>query len=213
MLGLRRRAKAKSVTVFAPKGRAGARIEAVTRHGVQIASAAFLIGEGQGLAVQAPIAQLLVLRLIASTEWDEPDCLVVDLPPGTADVQQLVLGLAGRPLLALVVVTPQLVAHRDAHRMLHELDRGKITVLGGVENMAGQLCPNCGELTALFPPAPAEDTIWTRIPKLASVPFSSAAAADADNGQPVMITERVPEQVAAYQRVARTVQAAISGLN
>src|SRR5262249_35258414 len=161
--------------------------ETAERHGVQIASAAFLMGESQGLGVHSAIAQLLVHRLIASTSWDGVECLVVDLPPGTADIQQQVFARAKRAALALLVGTPQLVAHRDAHRLLHELDRGSATVVGGVENMAGQVCPNCGDLTPLFPPAPADEAIWTRVPKLASVPFSGPAAQDADQGKPVMI--------------------------
>jgi len=82
MMGLRRKEDAAHVTVFAARGSAASRLEAVQRHGIQLASAAFLIGEAQGLGVQAPIAQLLVHRLIASTGGDNPDCLVVDLPPG-----------------------------------------------------------------------------------------------------------------------------------
>ncbi len=103
------------------------------------------------------------------------------------------------------------VAHRDAHRLLHELKRGTAVILGGIENMAGQICPNCGELTSLFTPAPAEEAIWIRIPKLASVPFSAQAAQDADHGKPVMITQAISEQVAAYQLVARSVRAALRG--
>jgi ATP-binding protein involved in chromosome partitioning len=118
MMGLRRKTDASHVTVFAARGNAASRLETVDRHGVQLASAAFLIGEGQGLSVQAPIAQLLVHRLISGTGWDEPDCLVVDLPPGTADIQRTVFTLRKRATFALLVVTPQVVAHRDAHRML-----------------------------------------------------------------------------------------------
>ena len=210
MMGLRRRTDASHVTVFAAQGNAASRLETVDRHGVQIASAAFLIGESQGLSVQAPIAQLLVHRLISGTGWDEPDCLVVDLPPGTADSQRTVFTLRKRATFALLVVTPQVVAHRDAHRMLSELERSRAVVLGGVENMAGQICPSCGETTVLFPPAPAEETIWTRIPKLASVPFSARAAQDADNGQPVMITRAVPQQVAAYELIALEIQNALA---
>ncbi len=210
MMGLRRKEDAAHVTVFAAAGSAASRLEAARQHGIQLASAAFLIGEAQGLGVQAPIAQLLVHRLIAGTSWDNPDCLIVDLPPGTADIQQLVFALGRRATLALLVVTPQLVAHRDAHRLLHELDRGRTVIVGGIENMAGQICPSCGETTPLFAPAPAEETIWARIPKLASVPFSSRAAQDADRGQPVMITQAVPEQVAAYRLVASEVRTALS---
>lgn len=213
MMGLRRKADAAHVTVFAASGSAASRLQAVTQHGVQLASAAFLIGEGQGLGVQAPIAQLLVHRLISGTSWDDLDCLIVDLPPGTADIQQLVFALGTRTTFAVLVVTPQIVAHRDAHRMLHELNRSRALALGGIENMAGQICPSCGQTTPLFSPAPPEETIWTRTPKLASIPFSTRAAQDADRGQPVMITQAIPEQVAAYQLVARQIQTALSSGN
>ncbi len=214
MMGLRRREDAAHVTLFGAPGTAASQLQAAERHGVQIASAALLIGEGQGLGFQAPLAELLVHRLISSTTWEAVDCLVVDLPPGTADIQQLVFALANRPTFALLVVTPQLVAHRDAHRLLHELERGRTMILGGIENMAGQICPSCGELTAMFAAAPAEDAIWTRIPQLASIPFSAVAAQDADRGQPVMITRAVPQHVIAYQTVARTIRDALrSGIN
>jgi ATP-binding protein involved in chromosome partitioning len=209
MMGLRRLQDASHVTLFAAKGAGASRLQAAEQHGVQIASAAFLIGESQGLGFQAPLAQLLVHRLISGTAWDTVDCLIVDLPPGTADIQQLVFALGSRATFALLVVTPQLVAHRDAHRLLHELERGRATILGGIENMAGQVCPSCGDLTELFTAAPAEEAIWTRIPKLASIPFSANAARDADLGQPVMVTQAVPEQVAAYRTVARGIHDAL----
>lgn len=211
MMGLHRTQDASSVTVFAAKGTASARLQAVRRHGVQMASAAFLIGRAQGLGVQAPIAQLLIHRLINDTTWDDLDCLIIDLPPGTADIQQMVFALGSRATYALIVVTPQVVAHRDAHRLLHELGMSQAVVLGGIENMAGQVCPSCGETTQLFTPAPHEESIWSRIPKLASVPFSSAAAQDADLGKPVMMTRSVADQVAAYELLARAVQDALSG--
>ncbi len=96
----------------------------------------------------------------------------------------------------------------------HELERGPAVVLGGIENMAGQVCPSCGELTPLFTPAPADEAIWTRVPRLASVPFSALAAQDADRGQPVMVTRSVPGQVAAYQLVACGIRDALrSGIS
>ena len=68
--------------------------------------------------------------------------------------------------------------------------------------MSGQICPGCGQTTALFPAAPEQDSVWGLIPLLASIPFSHQAARDADEGRPVMITGAVPEQVAAYQLIA-----------
>lgn len=203
MLGLRRKRDASSVTLFAARGQRGSRLEVIERHGIQLASAAFLLGESQGLGIQSDIAQLLVRRLIADAAWADVDCLIVDLPPGTADIQQFVFGLESRPVYVLVVVTPQVIAHQDVRRLIAELARHRAVSVGGVENMSGQICPGCGEETELFPPAPAEESVWSLIPRLANVPFSARAARDADQGLPVMVTGAVPEQVAAYRSLAR----------
>jgi ATP-binding protein involved in chromosome partitioning len=202
MLGLRRRRDAASVTLFAAPGAPGSCLEAIERHGIRVASAAFLLGESQGLGIDGNIAQLMVRRLITDTAWGDVDCLVVDLPPGTADIQQFVFGLSSRPVFVLIVATPQVIAHQDVRRLIAELGRRAVTSVGGVENMSGQICPGCGETTELFPAAPAEESIWGLVPKLASVPFSARAARDADQGLPVMVTGAVPEQAAAYASLA-----------
>jgi ATP-binding protein involved in chromosome partitioning len=206
MLGLRRRREASSVTLFAAKGLPGSRLEVIERHGIQVTSAAFLLGENQGLGIQAPVAQLLVRRLIADAAWSEVGCLVVDLPPGTADIQQFVFGLGSRPVFVLVVVTPQVIAHQDARRLIADLGRHCLVSVGGVENMSGQICPSCGKTTELFPAAPAQDSIWGLVPRLASMPFSARAARDADQGLPVMVTGAVPELATAYQALAAELQ-------
>jgi ATP-binding protein involved in chromosome partitioning len=209
MMGLRRRTEASHVTLFARAGSADSRLETVTAHGVQLASAAFLLGENQGLGIHGGIAQLLVHRLISDSDWDDLDYLVIDLPPGTADIQQFVFALTGRRMCVLVVATPQVIAHQDARRLIGHLRPRRSAPakastngapdIAGVENMSGQVCPGCGETTSLFPSAPAEDSIWQLIPRLASIPFSYQAALDADEGRPVMVTGAIPEQVAAYQ--------------
>ena len=217
MMGLRRQAEASHVTLFARPGAAGSRLQMVSQHGVQLASAAFQLGENQGLGITGGIAQLLARRLLADTDWDGLDYLVIDLPPGTADVQQFVFALSGRPLFVLVVVTPQVIAHQDARRLIaHLAPRRRAaaarTDVAGVENMSGQVCPDCGQTTPLFPSAPDQDSIWSLIPKLADIPFSYQAARDADDGRPVMITGTVPEQVAAYQVIAEQVRERLAGL-
>jgi ATP-binding protein involved in chromosome partitioning len=207
MLGLRRHQDARELTLFASQGRAGARLEAVERYGIQLASAAFLMGEAQGLGLEASLAQLLVRRLLADTDWDSPDCLVVDLPPGAADVPQFVFALRRRPVHVLIVVTPQVIAHQDVRRLIADLRRRSALTLGGVENFSGLVCAHCGQLTQMFPAAPSADSIWGLVDKLASVPFSPQAAADADQGRPVMVTRAVPEQVTAFTELARVVAA------
>ncbi len=205
MLGLRRRQEARELTLFSARGGPLERLQAVERHGLQVASAAFLIGDNQGLGLEASLAQLLVRRLIADTTWQQPDCLVVDLPPGTADVQQFVFALRRRPVHVLIVVTPQVIAHQDVRRLLADLRRRTAVSLGGVENFSGLICAHCGQLTPMFPVAPAAESIWGLVDRLVSVPFSPAAAADADQGRPVMVTRAVPEQVAAFELLAARV--------
>jgi ATP-binding protein involved in chromosome partitioning len=202
MLGLRRKREASSVTLFAARGQAGSRLEVVDRYGVQLASAAFLLGENQGFGIQGGIAQLVVRRLITDAAWDGVGCLVVDLPPGTADIQQFVFGLGSRPVFVVVVVTPQVIAHQDARRLIADLGRHSVVSVGGVENMSGQICPSCGKTTELFPAAPPHESIWGLVPRLASMPFSARAARDADQGLPVMVTGAVPELAAAYEALA-----------
>ena len=207
MMGLRRQAAASSVTLFARPGIPGARLEAVSRYGIQLASAGFLIGEDQALGLQAGLALAITSRLINQTAWaPETDCLVVDLPPGTADVQQLVFQQRTRRVIVVLVVTPQGVAHDDVRRLIADLDRHPATAIGGIENMAGFTCPCCGQTTPLFPPAPDTGNIWGQVAKLASLPFSPQAAADADQGLPVMISRSSPEQTAAFESAAALVQ-------
>lgn len=206
MMGLRRGADTSAITLFMRSGNRNSKLEPVRRYGVQLSSAAFLMGENQALSVQAPIAQLLVHRLLADTQWDGLDCLIVDLPPGTADIQQFVLGLSDRQVHVLVVVTPQVVAHQDVRRLIADRARLRGSILGGIENMSGLVCPSCGDVVSLYPPAPEPAAVWGLIPKLAAVPFSPEAARDADEGNPVMVTRRVPQQVVAYERVAEIVR-------
>ena len=209
MMGLRRRADASHITLFARSGAADSRLETVSRHGIQLASAALLLGENQGLGIGGSIAQLLVRRLVGDSDWDDLEYLVIDLPPGTADIQQSVFALSGHKMCVLIVVTPQVMAHQDARRLIGYLSQVRARPAGngapdvvGVENMSGQICPSCGDTTPLFPAAPEQDSVWALIPRLASIPFSHRAAIDADEGHPVMVTGAVAEQVSAYQAIA-----------
>lgn len=207
MMGLRRQAAASSVTVYARAGVGGKRLEAVSRYGVQLASAGFLIGEDQALGLHAGLAQAIVARLTTQTAWAPgTDCLVVDLPPGTADIQQFVFGQRTRKVIVVLVVTPQVVAHQDVRRLIADLERHPAVAVGGIENMAGFTCPCCGTTTPLFPAAPDGESIWAQVAKLASIPFSPQAAADADQGRPVMVTRSSPEQVTAYETAAAEVR-------
>jgi len=136
------------------------RLEPIERNGLQVMSVGFLLGEGQALTLSAPLLGAALRQLVVQVEWTGLDVLLVDLPPGTADLQQQLVGvvaLAG----ALVVVGPQDVAHLDARKFVHFLRGVDVRVLGGVENMSGLLCPHCGEHVDVFEPAAPERSIWS----------------------------------------------------
>jgi ATP-binding protein involved in chromosome partitioning len=136
------------------------RLEPVERDGLQVMSVGFLLAERQSLTFAAPLLGAALRQLVEQVEWRSLDVLLIDLPPGTADLQQQLLGvvvLAG----AVVVVGPQDVAHLDARKFVDFLRGADVPVLGGVENMAGLRCPHCGEQIDVFPPAAAERAIWS----------------------------------------------------
>ena len=186
MVGLTRRRRASSVEVWSASAE---RQPAVERFGIKLMSAQFLLGEDQSLSLTQPLANLLLDRMRNGIDWGELDVLVVDLPPGTADLQQLVarhLGLAG----VLMIVTPQDVAHLDAKKALSMYRANGVPILGGVENMAGFVCPCCGTETDLFPPCPPERSIWTTgVERLVSIPMQPAVAQAGEDGRPVVLAD------------------------
>ena len=184
MLGIRRDAPAESVQVAAAPGSRYAAIEAVAVDGLKVASVGFLLGREQGFAAAAPFAELLLGRLIRQTVWGALDVLVVDLPPGTGDVQTALLRLSDR-VAVILVATPDEVAHLDTGRTVAVLRQADAEILGGVANMAYLTCPDCGAETALHAPAPADRTIWALgVPKLARLPFRPATPISPEDIRP-----------------------------
>src|SRR5687768_5762752 len=158
MVGLTRRKRAGSVEVWSAAGERD-REAAVERYGIKVMSAQFLLGEDQALSLDNSLASLLLHRLRYGIDWGHLDVLLVDLPPGTADLQQLVarhLGLDG----VLMVVTPQDVAHLDAKKAISMYRVNGVPVLGGIENMAALVCPCCGAEVEVFPPCRPDRAIW-----------------------------------------------------
>jgi len=171
-------------------------LEPVEVLGLKVMSVGFLVAEAQAMTMPAMLVQLVGQQLIRDVRWGRLDYLIVDLPPGTADLQQQLFAtveLAG----AIVVVGPQDAAHLDARKVLAMLRDAGVRVLGAVENMRGLRCPHCGELVDVFPPVADERSILREVPLLGSVPLDPAFAHL--NGVPapfVSIAERVAEALA-----------------
>jgi ATP-binding protein involved in chromosome partitioning len=135
----------------------------------------FMMSEHQALAIDGHLQRMLVSQLWTGVTWGELDYLLIDLPPGTGTVQQAVIDVM--PVeAALVVVTPQYVAHLDARKLVTFLGERDVRILGGIENMSEVSCPNCDDTFRLFPPVGHERTIWADgIHRLASLPFDVSA--------------------------------------
>jgi ATP-binding protein involved in chromosome partitioning len=150
-------------------------LEPVDALGLKVMSVGFLLAEGQALTMPAAMVELVGRQLIQDVRWGELDYLIVDLPPGTADLQQQLFAnveLAG----AIVVVGPQDAAHLDARKLLAMLREAGVVVLGAVENMRGLRCPHCGELIDVFPPVADDRSILRELPLLGTVPLDPAFA-------------------------------------
>jgi ATP-binding protein involved in chromosome partitioning len=207
MIGLARTRDAKHLDLWSAND---SKLEAFERFGVRIMSVGFLVGEGQSISLQAGLIDLLLIRLTSGVDWGELDYLIVDLPPGTADLQQQLmqrLQLAG----ALVIVTPQDVAHLDARKVLDLCKRAGVRVLGGIENMDGLVCPGCAERIDVFPRVASERSIWKHgVERLGAIPLDPAIAASGDLGTPIVLTDPTSPQGAAFGDLAQRLSAVLA---
>ncbi|BCU06451.1 Mrp/NBP35 family ATP-binding protein [Allochromatium tepidum] len=187
---------------------AGRAIPAVG-HGVHSLSIAQRIPPEAALVWKGPLVTQTLMDMVYGVAWPDLDVLLVDLPPGTGDVQ---LSLLERlPVSgAVLVTTPQRLAQVDAERgiaLFHELD---IPVLGVIENMSHPVCPSCGEPMPLFPDADVRALARRRhVPYLGRLPLDPAGQVLADTGRPLV--EALPESAAArtFQEFAHQLRAAL----
>jgi ATP-binding protein involved in chromosome partitioning len=150
-------------------------LEPVEVAGIKVMSVGFLLAEPQMFAMPAMLASFIGDQLVHNVRWGEIDYLIVDLPPGTADLQQHIfatMDLTG----AILVVGPQDAAHLDARKVLSLLRDAGVTVLGAVENMRGLRCPHCGETFDVFPPVAEERSLLREVDLLVSIPLDPALA-------------------------------------
>jgi len=155
----------------------------VEAHGLKFLSLGQLVSPGHALAWRGPMATGALAKLIEA-DWGDAEMLVVDLPPGTGDVQ-LSLIQKSRPDGAIIVSTPQDLSLIDATRAIDLFRKMDVPVLGIIENMAGYICPHCGEGSDPFGSGGAEATASELgVPFLGRLPLSMAVRAASDEGHP-----------------------------
>jgi ATP-binding protein involved in chromosome partitioning len=154
-----------------------------TAHGVKLLSVGQLVSPGTALAWRGPMATSALNQLIEA-DWGDAEILLVDLPPGTGDVQ-LSLVAKARPQGAVIVSTPQDLSLIDAARAIDLFGKVSVPVLGIVENMAGYICPHCGESSDPFGSGGAEaSAAKLGVPFLGRLPLSASLREASDAGQP-----------------------------
>ncbi|GAA4754636.1 Mrp/NBP35 family ATP-binding protein [Sphingomonas daechungensis] len=180
------------------------RLIPVEAHGLKFLSLGQLVSPGHALAWRGPMATGALAKLIEA-DWGDAEVLVVDLPPGTGDVQ-LSLIQKSRPDGAVIVSTPQDLSLIDATRAIDLFRKMDVPVLGIVENMAGYICPHCGEGSDPFGSGGAEAAAETiGVPFLGRLPLSPAIRSASDAGMPP--AAGAPQDADAFTRLAAAVLA------
>jgi ATP-binding protein involved in chromosome partitioning len=185
-------------------------LDPVERFGLKVMSAGFLLGEDQALSLPASSAYFILNQLAGHVDWGQLDYLIVDLPPGTADVQQHVVSLL-QPSGALIVVTPQDLAHLDAKKVIAMFRESNVPVLGGIENMGPLSCPHCHEDVEVFPAVRDSRAIWpTGVEKLVELPFDPTLAQSAEHNRPLLVADPQGAQATRFRRLGEAVAAALA---
>jgi len=181
------------------------RIIPVDTHGLRVISMGMFVGEATPVIWRGPMITKLITEFLRNVEWGELDILVLDLPPGTGDVQ---LTLTQQVLITggLIVTTPQDVALADVRRGIQMFRQVNAPVLGLIENMSFHLCPGCGERTDLFGHGGgAAMAREAGIPLLGEVPLVRAIREAGDAGLPIVAADPSHPQSRAFREIAERV--------
>jgi ATP-binding protein involved in chromosome partitioning len=176
-------------------------IEPLQAHGVTMMSIGLMLKEDEAVIWRGPMIMGALQQLLGQVAWGKLDILIIDLPPGTGDIQ---LTLAQRTQLtgALVVSTPQDVALLDARKALDMFSKLKVPVLGLIENMSTFCCPNCGHETQIFGHGGVKaEALKLGLPFLGELPLALSVRQAGDSGTPIAATD-APE-AEAYARLAK----------
>ena len=179
----------------------------VEAHGIRFLSLGQLVSPGHALAWRGPMATGALANLMEA-EWGDTELLIVDLPPGTGDVQ-ISLIQRSRPAGAVIVSTPQDLSLIDARRAVDLFNKTSVPVLGIIENMATYVCPLCGEASHPFGTGGAEAAAAEMgLPFLGRLPLSSAIREASDAGQPPAASDGPDAE--AFATIARQLLAAVT---
>ncbi|UOV03457.1 iron-sulfur cluster carrier protein ApbC [Pseudoxanthomonas mexicana] len=185
-------------------------IEPMRAFGVEAMSIGLLVDQDTPMIWRGPMATSALMQLFNDTLWGDLDYLLIDLPPGTGDIQLTLaqkIPVAG----AVIVTTPQDIATLDAKKALKMFEKVEVPVLGIVENMAVHTCSNCGYVEHLFGQGGGERmAAQYGVPLLGSLPLDIAIREQGDAGQPVVVAAPDSAVAQAYRQTARVMAATLA---
>ena len=188
-----------------PESVDGKTIEPMEGHGVQAMSIGFLIEVDTPMVWRGPMVTQALEQLLTETRWREIDYLVVDMPPGTGDIQ-LTLAQKVPVTGAVIVTTPQDIALIDARKGFKMFEKVGIPILGVVENMSLHLCPNCGHESHIFGSGGGEQMCKDfGVDLLGSLPLDIAIREQADSGMPTVVADPDGRVAQIYKQIARRI--------
>jgi ATP-binding protein involved in chromosome partitioning len=186
-----------------PESKDGKRLEPMEGHGLQAISIGFLIDIDTPMVWRGPMVTQALEQLLKDTNWRELDYLVIDLPPGTGDIQ-LTLAQKVPVTGAVIVTTPQDIALIDARKGLKMFEKVGIPILGVVENMSWHRCDKCGHESHIFGSGGAAKMCkdyGTEL--LGQLPLDESIQQQADSGKPTVVSDPDGEIAAIYRKIAR----------
>jgi ATP-binding protein involved in chromosome partitioning len=188
-----------------PESVDGQTMEPLENHGLQVMSIGFLVDKDEAMIWRGPMATQALDQLLRQTNWKELDYLLVDMPPGTGDIQ---LTLSQKvPLTgAVIVTTPQDIALLDARKGIKMFEKVGVPILGIVENMAVYCCPNCGHTEHIFGADGGKRMAAEyKMDYLGALPLNMQIRVQADSGKPTVVADPDGEVAGIYKAVARQV--------
>jgi ATP-binding protein involved in chromosome partitioning len=195
-----------------PESPDGAHLDPMMGHGLQAISIGFLIDVDTPMVWRGPMVTQALEQLLKQTRWRDLDYLVVDLPPGTGDIQ-LTLAQKVPVTGAVIVTTPQDIALIDARKGLKMFEKVGIPILGVVENMSFHVCPKCGHQSHIFGAGGADKMsrdYGTEL--LGQLPLDEAIRSQADSGKPTVVSDPDGPVAAIYRKIARRCAVKIADL-
>ncbi len=188
-------------------------LEPLKGHGLQVMSIGFLIDEDNPMVWRGPMATSAMEQLLQQTNWQSLDYLIVDMPPGTGDIQ-LTLSQKVPVTGAIVVTTPQDIALLDAKKGLKMFEKVGIPILGIVENMSIYVCPNCNHQEHIFGQGGGQKMCdQYGVDFLGSLPLNLSIREDSDSGKPTVAADPDGAISAIYKAIARKIAIQVADMS